>query len=85
MARQGGYLGALAQDGSQPAPVAPTGETAPATVDLARIQTKRGHSQHGQERINRQEPINRPRRRRISRSASPLSRGVTSPDLPEGI
>lgn len=51
----------------------------------ARIRCGRDTSQRGQERINRQEPIQQPRRRRISRSASPLSRGVTTPDLPEGI
>jgi hypothetical protein len=70
---------------SQPAPVAPAGENAPAKVDLARIQAERGTSQRGPERINRQQPIKKPCRRRISRSASPLSRGVTTPDLPEGI
>jgi hypothetical protein len=57
----------------------------PAEVDLAGIQAERHASQRGQERINRQEPIKKPRRRRISRSASPLFRGVTTPDLPEGI
>lgn len=51
----------------------------------ARVRCGRDTSQRGQERINRQEPIEKPRRRRISRSASPLSRGVTTPDLPEGI
>jgi len=50
-----------------------------------RIRCGRDTSQRGQERVNRQEPIQQPRRRRISRSASPLSRGVTTPDLPEGI
>lgn len=50
-----------------------------------RLRCGRGTSQRGHERINRQEPIRKPRRRRISRSASPLSRGVTTPDLPEGI
>lgn len=54
-------------------------------ADLARIQIERETSQRGPERINRQELINKPRRRRIRRSASPLSRGVTTPDLPEGI
>jgi hypothetical protein len=46
---------------------------------------KRGTSQRGPERTNRREPIEKPRRRRSSSSASPLSRGVTTPDLPEGI
>jgi hypothetical protein len=32
-----------------------------------------------------QEPIKKPGRRRIRSSASPLFRGVTTPDLPEGI
>lgn len=79
------YSGAPAMNGSQPAPVAPPGENAPATVDLASIQAAHDTSQRGQELTNRQEPINKPRRRRISRSASPLSRGVTTPDLPGGI
>jgi hypothetical protein len=82
---EGGYLGAPARDGPQPAPVALAGANTPAKVDLARIQTERGTSQRGPERINRQQPIKKPCRRRISRSASPLSRGVTTPDLPEGI
>ena len=63
----------------------PAGENAPAEVDLARIQAERDASQRGQERINRQDPIKKSRRRRICRSASPLFRGVTTPDLPEGI
>ena len=50
-----------------------------------RLRCGRDTSQRGQERINRPEPIEQPRRRRISRSAPPLSRGVTTPDLPEGI
>jgi hypothetical protein len=50
-----------------------------------RLRRGRDTSQRGQERISRHEPIEKPRRRRISRSASPLSRGVTTPDLPEGI
>jgi hypothetical protein len=79
------YSGAPAMNGSQPAPLAPAGGNAPATVDLASIQAAHDTSRRGQERANRQEPINKPRRRRISRSASPLSRGVTTPDLPEGI
>jgi hypothetical protein len=77
--------GALAMNGPQPAPAAPAGENAPAEVVLARIQAERDASQRGQQRINRQEPIKKPRRQRISRSASPLFRGVTTPDLPEGI
>jgi hypothetical protein len=77
--------GAPAMNGSQPAPVAPAGENAPAEVVLARIQAERDASQRGQQRISRQEPIKKPRRRRIRRSASPLFRGVTTPDLPEGI
>jgi len=77
--------GALAMSGSQPAPVAPAGENAPAEVVLARIQAERDASQRGQQRISRQEPIKKPRWRRIRRSASPLFRGVTTPDLPEGI
>ena len=77
--------GAPAMNGPQPAPVAPAGENAPAEVVLARIQAERDASQRGQQRINRQEPIKKPRRQRISRSASPLFRGVTTPDLPEGI
>jgi hypothetical protein len=81
----GAYLGEPAMNGPQPDPVAPAGENAPAEVDLARIQAKRGTSQRGQERINRQDPIKKSRRRRASRSAPPLSRGVTTPDLPEGI
>jgi hypothetical protein len=84
-APQDDYSGAPAMNGSQPAPFAPAGGNAPATVDLASIQAEHDTSQRGQERINRQEPIKKPRRRRISRSASPLSRGVTTPDLPEGI
>jgi hypothetical protein len=63
----------------------PAAENAPAKVDLARIQAERDTSQRGPERINRHEPIKKPRRRRISRSTSPLPRGVTTPDLPEGI
>jgi hypothetical protein len=77
--------GAPAMNGPQPAPVAPAGENAPAEVVLARIQAERDASQRGQQRISRQEPIKKPRRRRIRRSASPLFRGVTTPDLPEGI
>jgi hypothetical protein len=45
----------------------------------------RDTSPRGPERINRQDPIQKPRRRRVNESASPLSRGVTTPDLPEGI
>jgi hypothetical protein len=63
----------------------PAGENAPAEADLTRIQAERGTSQRGPERINRHDPIKKPRGRRISRTASPLSRGVTTPDLPEGI
>jgi hypothetical protein len=77
--------GASAINGPQPAPVAPAGENSPAEVVLARIQAERDASQRGQQRISRQEPIKKPRRRRIRRSASPLFRGVTTPDLPEGI
>jgi hypothetical protein len=77
--------GAPAINRPQPAPAAPAGENAPAEVVLARIQAERDASQCGQQRISRQEPIKKPRRRRISRSASPLFRGVTTPDLPEGI
>jgi hypothetical protein len=72
-------------NGWQPTPVTPAGEDAPAEVDLARFQAERDASQRRQERINRQKLIKKPRRRRISRSASPLFRGVTTADLPEGI
>jgi hypothetical protein len=77
--------GAPAMNGSQPAPVAPAGENAPAEVILARIQAERDASQRGQQRINRQDPIKKPRRRRIRRSAVAPIQGVTAPDLPEGI
>jgi hypothetical protein len=77
--------GAPARNGPQPAPVAPAGENAPAGVVLARIEADRDASQCRQQRISRLEPIKKPRRQRISRSASPLFRGVTTPDLPEGI
>jgi hypothetical protein len=77
--------GAPAMNGSQPAPVAPAGENAPAEVVLARIRAERDASQRGQQRINRQDPIKKPRRRRIRRSAVAPIQGVTAPDLPEGI
>jgi len=57
----------------------------PAEVDLARIRAERNASQSGPERISSQGRIKKPCRRRIRRSASPLFRGVTTPDLPEGI
>ena len=77
---------APSMNGSQPAPFAQAGENAPARAHLTRIQAERDTSQRGRERANRQEPIEKPRRRRSrSSSASPLSRGVTTPDLPEGI
>jgi len=72
-------------NGSQPVPVAPAGENAPAEVTLARIQAERDASQREQERINRQEPIKKPRRRRIRRSAVAPVQEVTASDLPEGI
>ena len=81
---RGDRFGSPSMNGSQPAPFAPAGETAPAQVDFARIQAVRDTSQPGPERTSRQEPIEKPRWRRSS-SASPLSRGVTTPDLPEGI
>jgi hypothetical protein len=84
-APRGDYFRAPAMSGSQPAPIAPAGENAPAEVDLACIQAERDASQRGQERINRQEPIKKPRRRRIRRSAVAPVQGVTASDLPEGI
>jgi hypothetical protein len=71
--------------GSQPALIAPAGENAPAEVDLARIQAERDASQRGQQRINSQSRIKKPRRRRTSRSAVAPVQGVTASDLPEGI
>jgi hypothetical protein len=81
---RGDRFGSPSMNGSQLAPFPPAGETAPAKVDLARIQAERDISQPGPERTDKHEPIEKPRRRRSS-SASPLSRGVTTPDLPEGI
>jgi hypothetical protein len=82
---RGDRFRAPSMNGSPPAPFAPAGENAPAQADLTRIQAERDTSQRGRERANRQGPIEKPRRRRSSSSASPLSRGVTTPDLPEGI
>jgi hypothetical protein len=82
---RGDGLGSPSMNGSQPAPFAPAGENTPAKVDLARIKAERDTSQRGPAPANRQDPIKKPPRRRSSRSASPLSRGVTTPDLPEGI
>jgi hypothetical protein len=87
---RGDRFGSPSMNGSQPVPFAPAGENAPAKVDLARIQAERDTSQPGPERTNQQEPIEKPPRRRSSSSSSsssalPLSRGVTTPDLPEGI
>ena len=72
-------------NGSRPAPVASAGDNAPAEADLARIQAERDTSQRGPELINHQSRIAKPRRRRIRRSAVAYVRGVTAPDLPEGI
>ena len=84
---RGDRFRAPSMNGSQPASFAPAGESAPARADLTRIRAERDTSQPGRERAIRQEPIEKPRRRRSrsSSSASPLSRGVTTPDLPEGI
>jgi hypothetical protein len=71
-------------NGSRPAPLAPAGDNAPAEVDLTRIQAERDTSQRGQERISSQSRIKKPRRR-VRRSAVAPVRGVTAPDLPEGI
>jgi hypothetical protein len=79
------YFRALAVNGSQPAPVTPAGENAPAAVDLARIQAERIASQHGQERITRQDPIKVSAPATHQQKCVALFRGVTPADLPEGI
>jgi hypothetical protein len=71
-------------NGSQPAPVAPAGDNAPAEVDLTRIQAERDTS-HVDKNQSTVKSNRKPRRRRIRRSAVASVRGVTAPDLPEGI
>jgi hypothetical protein len=76
-------------NGSQPAPVAPAGDNAPAEVDLTRIQAERDTSQRDTSHVDKNQSTvksnRKPRRRRIRRSAVASVRGVTAPDLPEGI
>jgi hypothetical protein len=66
-------------------PVSPAGEYAPAAADLAPIQAERVASQHGQERITRQEPIKVAAPATHQQKCVALFRGVTTADLPEGI